>query len=145
MKKVSKEEFYKFVNSYPRKLEYDVTGYFDPPLATFNDFTLGDWPDSIVASYSKNDWMENKGDHDYRILVKNKRKLEFMGIVPSFTEEGFNRIELQKIPSVGDTINLPKIFNVTEGEPPRDYTLLNFAKDAFFGNKCLKVTIEYED
>lgn len=39
------------VAAWPRKLEPDVSHAFDPPLVTYNDFALGDWPGSVVASY----------------------------------------------------------------------------------------------
>lgn len=52
-KSVTKEEFDAFVRAYPRKLVADVAGMFEPPLVSFNDFTIADkWPDSIVAKYS---------------------------------------------------------------------------------------------
>lgn len=40
-----------FVAAYPRRLEFDVYRAGDPPYCTYNDFTLGNWPDSVVASY----------------------------------------------------------------------------------------------
>ena len=49
MKKVNREEYIKFINEYPRELVRDVYAVFEPPLITYNDFTLGNWPDSIVA------------------------------------------------------------------------------------------------
>ena len=48
----TKDELDHFVKAYPRKLERDVFGAYEPPLVTFNDFTLGGWPDSVVASFS---------------------------------------------------------------------------------------------
>lgn len=49
-KKVSKQEFEEFVKNYPRKLLYDVTGICEPPAVSYNDFELGKWPESVVAS-----------------------------------------------------------------------------------------------
>ena len=48
-KQVSREEYQAFVENYPRKLIKDVCAIAEPPLITFNDFTLGHWPKSIVA------------------------------------------------------------------------------------------------
>jgi hypothetical protein len=48
-------EMREFIAAYPRKLEADVLGTYEPPLVTFNDFTLGKWPESVVASYSAGD------------------------------------------------------------------------------------------
>lgn len=45
LKTVSKEDCLAFVRAYPRKLERD----FGPFGFTWNDFTLGSWPDSVVA------------------------------------------------------------------------------------------------
>lgn len=51
MKKVTKQEFIDFINAYPRKLERDIFGAFEPPAVSYNDFELANrWPYSIVAS-----------------------------------------------------------------------------------------------
>ena len=50
-KRVSKEEFAKFLKNYPRKLDRDVCRICDPPSITCNDFKLANrWPYSVVAS-----------------------------------------------------------------------------------------------
>ena len=50
-KKVSKDEYQKFIDEYPRKLVRDVYGVCDPPSITYNDFELADrYPYSVVAS-----------------------------------------------------------------------------------------------
>ena len=47
---VSKEEFEEFVNSYPNKLDWNVTGICEPPMGSHNDFSDGAvWPDSMVT------------------------------------------------------------------------------------------------
>jgi hypothetical protein len=48
----TKEEFDAFIKAYPRPLVFDVTGICEPPYASYNDFTLGNWPESVVAGYS---------------------------------------------------------------------------------------------
>ena len=53
-KKVTKEEFEQYLKNYPRELETDVNGICEPPLVTYNDFTLGKYPQSIVAKYYNN-------------------------------------------------------------------------------------------
>jgi hypothetical protein len=53
--KVTKEEFDAFIKAYPRPLERDVNATVEPTCVTFNDFTLGDWPKSVVASYVRGD------------------------------------------------------------------------------------------
>ena len=64
IKEVSKEEFQKFVDEYPRPLTRDVYGVCDPPLVSYNDFDLANrWPYSIVASTSLYD--NEPGDHFY--------------------------------------------------------------------------------
>ncbi len=50
MRRVTKEEFDAFIATYPRHLVRDVTGICEPPLMTFNDFTIAPkWPESVVA------------------------------------------------------------------------------------------------
>lgn len=49
MREVSETEFHKFIMSYPVPLERDVVTFCDPPVAQHNDFSLGDWPHSVVA------------------------------------------------------------------------------------------------
>lgn len=58
VKNVKEEEFYNFIKNYPRKLEKDVCGIFEPPAITYNDFELANrWPYSVVAKtwYYSND------------------------------------------------------------------------------------------
>jgi hypothetical protein len=45
---VTEEQAREFVRNYPRKLEWDCTGICEPPLGSYNDFTYGFWPDSMV-------------------------------------------------------------------------------------------------
>lgn len=52
---VSKEELENFVNSYPRDLETDLNRIVEPWLISFNDWTLGNWPESVVAMYKSGD------------------------------------------------------------------------------------------
>ena len=49
-REVSKAEHLAFRKSYPRALEHDCFGAFEPPLHSWNDFTLGNWPESVVAT-----------------------------------------------------------------------------------------------
>jgi hypothetical protein len=52
---VTKEEFDEFIRKYNtnvHKLERDTCGIFDPPVVSYNDFSLGDWPESVVAHFS---------------------------------------------------------------------------------------------
>lgn len=46
----SKEELDAFIVAYPRPLVKDVSGIWEPPVMAYNDFTKGNWPDSIVAT-----------------------------------------------------------------------------------------------
>jgi len=48
---VSKQDFDDFIRNYPRPLERDCFGAYDPPLITYNDFQLANrYPYSVVAS-----------------------------------------------------------------------------------------------
>lgn len=63
-KKVTKEEFRKFIEDYPRRLERDVYGVFDPPLISYNDFEMADrWPYSVVAKTFA--YEDKPGDYFY--------------------------------------------------------------------------------
>lgn len=49
-KEVTREEFNEFLKNYPRSLEVDVCGIYEPPCISYNDFELADrWPYSVVA------------------------------------------------------------------------------------------------
>lgn len=70
-KQVTKEEFYAFINSYPAKLHFDTTGICDPPLSSYNDFSRGNWPNSMVARVDRNDLLPkewNAGENEYFLL-----------------------------------------------------------------------------
>lgn len=58
--RVEVSAFNEFLSAYPRPLERDVVRFCDPPLIQYNDFTLGDWPHSVVASHSFDDLMATK-------------------------------------------------------------------------------------
>ena len=55
-KSVNREQFEEFLASYPRSLERDVAFTHEPPVLNYNDFTLGNWPESMVATYTHG-WM----------------------------------------------------------------------------------------
>ena len=62
MVEVTKEEYYSFLEKYPRKITMDCTGICDPPLITANDFELANrWPHSIVAKR----WLVSDDPNDY--------------------------------------------------------------------------------
>lgn len=48
-KRVVEKEFYNFLKNYKRPLDRDCYAVCEPPSITYNDFTLGNWPDSVVA------------------------------------------------------------------------------------------------
>ena len=66
-RKVSKEEFIDFLDSYPKELAMDICYVFDPPVVTYNDKSLGHWPDSVVAWFLIEDEIEylvKEGEQD---------------------------------------------------------------------------------
>ena len=72
-KRVSEEEFYAFIKAYPNKLDFDTCGIYDPPLSSYNDFSRGMWPDSMVAKIHRNDMLPqewNAGENEYFILIQ---------------------------------------------------------------------------
>lgn len=68
-KQVSKQEFDEFVKNYPNKLDWDVTGIYDPPLGSHNDFSNGKvWPESMVTKvmlYDGSDYYDGKQSEYY--------------------------------------------------------------------------------
>lgn len=48
-KRVVEKEFYNFLKNYKRPLDRDCYAVCEPPSITYNDFSLGKWPDSVVA------------------------------------------------------------------------------------------------
>tara|TARA_R110000764_G_scaffold227600_1_gene317804 strand:- start:370 stop:597 length:228 start_codon:yes stop_codon:yes gene_type:complete len=71
-KKVTKEEFDKFVNEYPNKLDWNVTGICEPPLCSYNDFTNGKvWPKSMIAKVKMYDGSEYHGGRTKEYYIKS--------------------------------------------------------------------------
>lgn len=74
-KDVTKQEFDEFIASYPRHLERDVCGICEPPAVSYNDWEIGWWSRSIVASTmlysddSKNPYYEPEDKRVYRIVT----------------------------------------------------------------------------
>jgi hypothetical protein len=52
MKSVTVDEFEQFILAYPRQLSRDVAQFCEPPVVTYNDFSLGKWPGSVVARHT---------------------------------------------------------------------------------------------
>ncbi len=50
-KEVTRDEFYAYIEAYPRPLDVDICGITDPPTVSYDDVTLGNWPESLVAKY----------------------------------------------------------------------------------------------
>lgn len=72
-KKVSKEEFDKFLADYPNKLEQDTVGFVDPPQRQFNDFSDGKvWPESVVAFIWLNSLWDPNTEDEYVLKVKTE-------------------------------------------------------------------------
>lgn len=69
--KVTREEFYEFVQSYPVVLQWDVTGVCEPPLGSYNDFNLGEWPESIVAKVKMYDGSDYHKGRTKEYFIKN--------------------------------------------------------------------------
>jgi hypothetical protein len=78
-KKVTKEEFEKFIEKYPGKLETDVARMFEPPLKTWNDFAKADkWPESAVAFchlYDGSDYYDGRQPEYYIYEEQVKLKI----------------------------------------------------------------------
>lgn len=69
-KEVTKEEFQDFVRNYPNKLEWNVSGACDPPLGSYNDFTLGNWSESVVAKVFLMDGSDYYGGRTNEYYIK---------------------------------------------------------------------------
>lgn len=60
-KQVTEEEFWKFIKSYPNKLEQDQ---YPEYMHTFNDFLSGKvWPESVVC------WTEQHGEEKREFYI----------------------------------------------------------------------------
>lgn len=70
-KEVKKEEFDEFVKSYPRQLEWSVTTICEPPLGNHNDFSLGNWPESMVTKVQIMDGSEYYNFETSKYFIKD--------------------------------------------------------------------------
>jgi len=70
-KPVTPEEFDNFLLAYPRPLDRHLTAICEPPQISYNDFTLGNWPDSVVASFCIDDYLETDAKK-YRLVDGRK-------------------------------------------------------------------------
>lgn len=54
--KVKKEEFDKFIINYKSKsLHESVCRIFDPPIVIYQDYSMGEWPENMVAQICWNE------------------------------------------------------------------------------------------
>lgn len=81
-KSVTREEFIRFLEKYPRELVRDVCGINEPPVVTYNDWKLANhWPGSVVATtYLYDDdpesyWYVPEEEREYKILVNHEEIL----------------------------------------------------------------------
>lgn len=56
------EEFDAFLAAYPRTLVTDVARICEPPMMSWNDFTIGVWPQSAVATCQLDDIRAEPGE-----------------------------------------------------------------------------------
>lgn len=54
-REVTEAELRSFIKAYPRKLQFDINGVFQPPLAGFYDFSIGVGPAALVAWFKADD------------------------------------------------------------------------------------------
>lgn len=47
----TKEEFSAFIAAYPAPLKVSILHICEPEQVQYNDFSLGVWPESVVAAY----------------------------------------------------------------------------------------------
>lgn len=98
-KQVTKQEFDEFIASYPRHLERDVCGICDPPAVSYNDWEIGWWSRSVVAStmiYSddpKDLYYEPEDKRGYQIVTnyEDLRK-EAQMLLEKYRREKFCKI-----------------------------------------------------
>lgn len=66
-KDVTKEQFEEFLKTVPNadKIETAVHRTYEPPLKSYNDFSLGNWPESIIAYVILDD-----DGYEYKIVEK---------------------------------------------------------------------------
>ena len=97
-KEVTKQEFIDFCNSYPRPLTRDVCGISDPPAVSYNDFEIGWWPLSVVASthlYTDNpeDYFYTPEEKRFYSIVINYKELyeEAQALLKKYKDEKFHK------------------------------------------------------
>lgn len=97
-KEVTKQEFIDFCNSYPRALVRDVCGISEPPAVSYNDFEIGWWPLSVIAStyeYDDNpeDLFYTPEEERFYSIVTNYEKLyeEAQALLKKYKDEKFHK------------------------------------------------------
>lgn len=124
-KDVTKQEFIDFCNSYPRALTSDVYGISEPPAVSYNDFEIGWWPLSIIAST--------------RLYVDNPEDLFYIPEEERFYSIVTNYQELHE-----ETQRLLKKYKDEKFHKQLKDKFVNSGKDNYVGfleNQCL----EYEN
>lgn len=98
-KDVTQQEFDEFIASYPRHLERDVCGICEPPAVSYNDWEIGWWSRSIVAStmlYSDNPKDQYYEPEDKRVyqIVTNYEDLrkESQMLLEKYRHEQFRKV-----------------------------------------------------
>lgn len=66
---VNEASFNSYLKNYSRQLKLDINRMCEPYSTSYNDFSLGEWPDSVVAKIIG--YPEQKYNWEYFIKVKN--------------------------------------------------------------------------
>lgn len=97
-KDVTKQEFIDFINSYSRRLICDECGICSPPVVSYNDFKIGWWPLSVVASthaYEDNpeDYFYVPEEERFYSIVINHEELyeEVQMLLKNYREDRINK------------------------------------------------------
>ncbi len=73
------EQYDAFLASYPRELDRHLTTICEPCQISYNDFTLGKWPQSIVACCAVEDYLLTDPDK-FRMNGKIKESAHMIRI-----------------------------------------------------------------
>ena len=69
-RKVSKEEFNKFIEDYPIKLDSNVIAFCEPPVLTYCDFENYNGWEAVIAKAELNDSYskDNENENEFYII-----------------------------------------------------------------------------
>jgi hypothetical protein len=122
-RQVGEDEFRTWIRAYPRPLEASAVTVGEPAVMAFNDWMLGVWPESVVASYFIDGGYDQsrKGPWNWSVLkevpkIQNQEKTMTLAEIENAETVNMTRQEARDLVDAIDHEELINALDLAQGE-----------------------------